>query len=148
MLFIRREQIQVPPIAALGMMALYSILLLVLLFFRPPQQEYDRINLIPLSTIKLFLSGRSLFIPAFYNLAANILLFVPFGVYALWAKPLSGFSNWSLLLVPAMVISFIEGAQLITGRGSLDIDDLILNLSGVFLGYLIHPLAARVLVKA
>ncbi|WP_409288072.1 VanZ family protein [Peribacillus sp. SCS-37] len=148
MLLIRGEHIQVPPKAVLGMMAIYSFLLMVLLFSRPAQQEYNRINLIPLSTIKLFLSGRSLFLPAFYNLAANILLFVPFGVYTLWAKPLSVFKKWKLILVPAMIICFIESAQHITGRGSLDIDDLILNLSGVFLGYLLYPLAARVMVKA
>ena len=33
----------------------------------------------------------------------------------------------------------IEWLQLITKRGSLDIDDLILNVLGVCLGYLIYP---------
>ncbi|WP_263597052.1 VanZ family protein [Metabacillus idriensis] len=38
------------------------------------------------------------------------------------------------------IISIIETAQYLTGRGSLDIDDLILNLLGVFMGYAVYPI--------
>jgi glycopeptide antibiotics resistance protein len=51
-----------------------------------------------------------------------------------------------LLIITICSISTIEWLQFITKRGSLDIDDLILNVLGVCLGYFIHPLFQKVLV--
>ena len=49
-----------------------------------------------------------------------------------------------LLYVPLLFIALIELTQFITHRGSLDIDDLILNILGICLGYLLFPLFKRV----
>ncbi|WP_281176533.1 VanZ family protein [Cytobacillus solani] len=46
--------------------------------------------------------------------------------------------------MPFLLISLIEILQFITHRGSLDIDDLILNLFGIFIGYLLYPAFKRI----
>jgi glycopeptide antibiotics resistance protein len=78
---------------------------------------------------------------AFYNLAANIVLFIPFG----YLIKISNLSRIQRLFLPVLFISIIELAQYFTNRGSLDIDDLILNLLGVYLGFIMYPLLNRVM---
>jgi glycopeptide antibiotics resistance protein len=125
-------------------LGIYTLSLLVLLFFRPNEQDYgaaNNVNLVPFSTIYLFLSGDADPLVAFYNLAANILLFVPFGVALRWKK-----KNWlTLIIVPIFAISVIELTQHLTNRGSLDIDDLLLNTVGFFIGYLFTPVFRRII---
>ncbi|WP_284037182.1 hypothetical protein [Neobacillus sp. 114] len=81
--YIRKESIQLPRYIIRIALAIYSVGLLVLLFFRPSYQEYNQINYIPLKTITSFFVGHGNFLVAFYNLTANLLLFLPFGVAAL-----------------------------------------------------------------
>lgn len=122
----------------------YSIGLLILLFFRPENQYYGSINLMPFKTVMFYLEGRVDLLIAIYNLGANIGLFIPFGVYYCYIKvsPKVG----QLLTISFFTIAMIEGIQFITKRGSLDIDDLILNILGVFIGYLVYPVLKKVLV--
>ena len=49
------------------------------------------------------------------------------------------------MLYALITIVCIEIIQLVTLLGSLDVDDLILNMIGVVIGYLIYRLAARLL---
>lgn len=119
---------------------LYTIALLVLMFNRPSDPFYGQINLVPFSTVTFYLSGRVSPLIAFYNLAANIALFMPYGVLAKLLK--TNFSK--MMLTTTLVIAFIELLQLFTKRGNFDIDDLILNLIGVVLGSLLFPLFNRV----
>lgn len=122
----------------------YSIGLLILLFFRPENQYYGSINLTPFKTVLFYLEGHVDFLIAIYNLGANIGLFVPFGVYYCFIKEKPSIKK--LLIISFFSISLIEIAQFVTKRGSLDIDDLILNIIGVFMGYLLYPFLKRVLV--
>lgn len=74
-----------------------------------------------------------------YVLIANIVLFMPFGLFAalLWR----GF-NWKRALLTGGCITFsIEICQLFIGR-TFDVDDLMLNIVGVFCGFLL-ALAVR-----
>lgn len=121
---------------------IYSICLLFLLFSRPGGAVYDNWNVIPFSTIGLYLSGNVDSLIAFYNLAANIILFIPFGV----SLRLAIKSRLMRFLIPFFSISIIEFVQLITHRGSLDIDDFILNMVGVYVGYLLFPIFNRVVI--
>lgn len=123
---------------------LYSIGLIILLFFRPNGSSYGSINLVPLNTISYYLSGNVDLLIAFYNLAANIGLFIPYGLYYRYLNAAPSLKR--LLVITACSISMIEWLQFITKRGSLDIDDLILNVLGVCVGYLIYPLIERVFV--
>lgn len=94
-------------------------------------------NLIPFHTISQYLellNGPFASI-AFYNLAGNIILFVPFGFFLpyLW-KRYRGLL--AALLISFLIPLFIEGTQYFIGR-SVDIDDVILNAIAIFFGYLL-----------
>ena len=77
----------------------------------------------------------------FYMAAANALIFVPIGFCSnlLWRKP-----RWWKGLAVGLCVSFaIEFLQLFVNR-STDVDDLILNTLGAFLGGLLALLLGRV----
>ncbi|WP_078378546.1 VanZ family protein [Sutcliffiella halmapala] len=141
-LYIRNDHLTLSANLLSIFMILYAVSLLILLFFRPNEQQYDTINLIPFSTISLFLSGEVNWLVSFYNLAANIGLFIPFGVLLKWRTK----SRTSLLLVPIFAISAIELLQYITSRGSLDIDDLLLNTLGFWIGYALTPVFKKIII--
>lgn len=142
-LLIRGETILILYPRFVWVIGIYTIMLLILLFFRPGNQTYSTFNLVPFSTVQFFLSGRVNLLISFYNLAANVVLFVPYGIYLMARKMKS--SLLSYFYLPLISISFIECFQFITHRGSLDIDDLLLNMLGVFLGYLCYPVFKRVI---
>lgn len=128
----------------------YCALLLWLLFDRTSDwdgvQTYQaqlrsNMNLIPFSTIRDYwkVVNRWEFTPMFYhcviNLGGNVILFVPIGYFLprLWPFLRNFFS---FLLFGALAITLVELLQLVTLLGSLDIDDLILNLLGMVIGYI------------
>lgn len=138
----RQDTIHVSAALLKGALVLYTAALLVLLFFRPSAQSYEEVNLVPFRTLRFFLSGEADAFVAFYNVAANIVLFIPYGVFwLLIARP----SLLQKVLVPLILIMLIEAGQFLTERGSLDIDDLLLNAAGVWSGYAVFPLVRRVL---
>ncbi|WP_113929156.1 VanZ family protein [Bacillus sp. P14.5] len=124
------------------LIGLYSFSLLILLFMRPNNQEYNDVNFTPFETISYYLSGKVEFLVAFYNLGANIALFIPFGLYYRYVSKFSGVGK--LVILAALCISMIEGGQFLTHRGSLDIDDFVLNIAGVLMGYYMFPLVQHV----
>lgn len=75
-----------------------------------------------------------------YILAANVILFMPFGLFSalLWRN-----YDWKRALLTGVCITlFIESCQLFIGR-AFDIDDLMLNTLGVFGGFLLTPVFRR-----
>ena len=129
---------------------IYAALLLWLLFDRPiardPVIDYaetmrGNMNLVPFHTIRNYWTvvKRMEFTPLFrhcvINLGGNIFLFIPIGYFLprLWPSLRNFFS---FLLTCTMAITLVELLQLVTLLGSLDIDDLILNLLGMLVGYL------------
>ena len=127
----------------------YSAVLLWLLFDRTPgwgnADTYAEVlrgnmNLTPFHTIGNYWTvvKRMDFSPIFYhcviNLAGNIFLFIPIGYFLprLWPA----LRNFFLfLLTCSLSVILLELLQLVTLLGSLDIDDLILNLFGMSVGY-------------
>lgn len=140
--YLCKETVNMPKRVIKILLSSYSVGLLILLFFRPMHQVYNQINYIPFKTILAFLSGNGNMLVAFYNIAANILLFIPYGVAALmfYRNP----SKWQLGIVPVVIILLIETTQYLTKRGTMDIDDLILNLLGIWIGYLLYPVIQKV----
>ncbi|WP_053403017.1 VanZ family protein [Priestia koreensis] len=78
------------------------------------------------------------------NLGLNILLFMPFGFFLSMKKALFR----SVILLGILLSLFIEIIQFVipTGRSS-DIDDVILNTIGTFLGWTILKLIVSKLHK-
>ena len=70
------------------------------------------------------------------NLAGNVVAFAPMGVFLpavfRWQRSIFFFTATLTLVITA-----VEVAQVYTGTGSCDIDDLILNLAGALIVYII-----------
>ena len=103
-------------------------------------------NFMPFTTIIDYIdmldSGNALI--AFYNLAGNILLFIPFGIFMpmLWHK----MRNVMGMCIVALTIPvFIEGTQYFIGR-SVDIDDVILNAWAIIFGYWIWKICVTIMI--
>ena len=99
-----------------------------------------RINLEPLQTIRNYLlaydNGNISLRPVIINLLGNLAAFAPMGVFlpALfrWQRSIFFFTATLTLGITA-----VEVAQVYTGAGSCDVDDLILNLAGALAVFLI-----------
>ena len=118
-----------------------------------PYWEYviDSLVLKPGRTIKLFwkviaqpehyidLMGLDWYIKnrahAIYNLAGNVLLFIPLGFFlpTIWSRLQKW---WKTLLISALLVTFVEILQALTLQGTCDVDDLILNTLGALIVYL------------
>ena len=140
----------------------YGILMLYLLFVRGRsaaegipywQQVADNYSIVPFRTISNYWD--ILARPEYYlqkweagaiytqqakfavvNLVGNIVMFVPLGVFlpTIWEKLRW---LWKSVLAAAGAVSAVELVQLLSLRGSCDVDDLILNLCGVAAGYIL-----------
>lgn len=93
-------------------------------------------NLIPFnSIISLFQSQLGIKF-ALYNIVGNFLMLTPLAI--LLPIVYSKFKNTKIFLFTIIIFSFsIEVIQYISGLGSLDVDDFILNVSGAFILFLI-----------
>ncbi len=102
-------------------------------------------NLIPFYTIRSYLhvlrssNNQYLLTHCFINLAGNVLLFIPAGwlLPRLW-QPMRNFFRFFALCVGCIFL--VEVIQLFTLLGSFDVDDVILNLSGMITGFLLYTI--------
>lgn len=101
------------------------------------------INLTPLYTIRNYLrvvihrTNEALILHCVINLAGNIFLFIPAGY--LLPRIFSKQRNFFLFLFTCtLAIFLVEVVQLFSLLGSFDVDDLILNLFGMVLGFIIY----------
>ena len=119
--------------------ALYIFFLLYFLIFSEiygrsgVMQDYHY-NITPFQEIERFWKYREqLGLMSYINLFGNILIFVPFG----FMEPLTSKkrSFWATLIDGCLVSLSVEIFQFITKVGRFDVDDLMLNTTGVALGY-------------
>lgn len=120
--------------------AIYIIAFGYLTIGKTGNNQIDGANLVPFRTIMSYVRLIDI-IPfiAISNLIGNILLTLPLALYL----PIL-FTNlrkcWKTSLVGLAIILFVEVIQFLFGRGSFDIDDIILNMVGIFIGYVIWKL--------
>lgn len=131
--------------------AAYCVLMLWLLFGQRMgwsgsgtywQQLRANSNLRPLETVSRYLwvlrysTSQHQIRHAVINLVGNVLMFVPLGILTpcIWNKVRA--FRWHILIMLLTVV-MIELLQLFTLLGSCDVDDLLLNLVGTSLGYLL-----------
>lgn len=121
----------------------YCLLMLWLLFGqRLGQGRTGVLQLQPFDTLRRFLwvLGHSTSAPlrrnAWINLAGNVVMFVPLGFLTccIWRKMEKFY--WHLPVMAA-VIAVVELLQLVIGLGTCDVDDLLLNLMGTTVGFVI-----------
>lgn len=81
-------------------------------------------------------------IAAIRGIFLNVLLFVPFGYLLPTIAP--RFRCWWKVILTGLSVSFlIELVQMFTGLGQFDLDDIITNLIGLAIGWLLWLLALK-----
>lgn len=130
----------------------YGVLMLWLLFGQRIGQQSDlpydqalleNLNLVPFETILRYIhlmqGDYSVYLQqhAFINLFGNVIMFIPLGFLlpGIW-KPMRKF--FPMLLSCTGIILAVELIQLFTLLGSCDVDDLMLNLLGICMGFLLR----------
>ncbi len=123
--------------------AAYLLGLLLLLFFREPRVGYPY-NLVPFRAIRNWVTMLLRTDPAavsmrpltVMNLFGNLAVLIPIGLFlpALFSRQRN---FWIFLLTVTAFVCLIELAQLLSRQGALDVDDLILNVPGACLGWLL-----------
>ena len=102
-------------------------------------------NLKPFSTIYLFYRSKRLRDEYKYdNIGGNIIGFVPLGIL-LPALFLSLRSVWRVALISFCISLIFETTQLLTGLGSFDVDDIILNTAGGIAGYIVYLVLKKIM---
>lgn len=114
----------------LCLIIIYSLLLILTLFFRKEYQEYQFVEDFYLQEWLQFLLKNKI---VFVNIIGNMILFIPLGFI------LVNFSKYKSLsgLLGIAIIVILEWLQFLTKRGVLDIVDIFLNSLGLILGVLI-----------
>ena len=121
-------------------MALVFILYIVCLYYILTYQHagVGGVNLVPFKEMFRYTFGSYKFIK---NVVGNILLFLPFGFFA--AHYIDTKKASTPILVSLIVSFTAEAIQYYLGR-VFDIDDIILNVFGGFLGYLLYIALAAI----
>lgn len=101
--------------------------------WRPERQHARALELVPFD---MFFSGKHWFYPLFETLG-NISMFVPFGLMLYMVLPRSRPRRILTVVVAGFLFSLaIEVAQYVFSVGRTDIDDLICNTIGAYVGAL------------
>ena len=108
------------------------IFLLFQLLTKVEMNEGSGYNIIPFQEIMRYEFGSRLFI---YNVVGNIVAFLIFGlIVSTYIKPKTALAPFVISLLVSITVEFV---QLNIGR-SFDVDDIILNVLGGLLGYLLY----------
>jgi glycopeptide antibiotics resistance protein len=122
----------------LALSAAYTAMIAYWMFFgfgREPHAEY-RYNLLPLRTIVGFLRGDGLTAwSTAVNICGNVGVFVPYG---LLSAAYCGRESWKSLPLFLAGLLAAEILQLTTKMGVFDVDDILLNTAGFFIGRAIY----------
>lgn len=130
--------------------ACYIVLMLWLLFIRHrgiPVENYwaqlpGRLNLVPFSSMGSMLRALwynpypSVLWTVVYNIGGNICMFVPLGFFLRALFPRYR-SFLRCMAAVAVIMSIVELCQLFTLRGFCEVDDVMLNVLGAAVGWLI-----------
>lgn len=95
-------------------------------------------NFVPFKTIStyitaIFSGSMNIDIPI-KNLVGNFIMFLPMGIYLpFFIRRTNKISVFSISMIILLLV--IEVIQVVTKRGSFDIDDFILNMLGALIGF-------------
>lgn len=113
----------------------YTIFLLYLMFFGMGrfQNEDHIVRIKPIISTVWFIQETISWFDIIKIVLGNVVMFIPFGFLG-WVFPqLNNLKNLIITFVSAIVI--VEALQYFSRLGVFDVDDVILNTFGVFLGW-------------
>lgn len=120
---------------------IYTIILLYLMFlgFGREPMEMEIVRVSPIYSTFHFIENRLFFKQYFSiitNFLGNIVMFIPYGLLGiLYSK----YTHWITLMMDFLiVIIIVEGLQYFTKLGVFDVDDILLNTFGVYIGFWIY----------
>ena len=117
---------------------MYILLLFQIVTFEDTNVAVDMNNLVPFKEILRYKLGSRLF---FKNVIGNIVLFIPYGLFAsMYTKIEKPFHAVCLVLFASVIV---EVTQAMIGR-VFDIDDIILNVTGGIIGFGIYSLVSTI----
>lgn len=113
----------------------YTIFLLYLMFigFGREQHEANIVRLLPFVSTILFVQNTTSWESIIINLFGNIIMFIPFGFLGWLNAKYFSFKKLIVDFLSALII--VEALQYLTRLGVFDIDDLVLNSLGVWIGF-------------
>ncbi|SEM54938.1 VanZ family protein [Paenibacillus sp. OV219] len=141
------KRIRLQTVILYGVFICYIFLLIKILFlsrvsitelFSSQRTVVRSINLIPFYSISEFISGSSANLKkfAFGNVAGNIFIFIPFGLYlSVFKKNKRVIDNLLFIFIVSLFVELIQG---LLGIGTADIDDIILNGLGGWIGIIAY----------
>lgn len=117
---------------------IYVLCLFQVVTFEDPAVDYHSNNLIPFKEILRYSFGSRLFVK---NVLGNLVMFVPFGIFASIYAKLN--SKWQALFLVLFASVTVETTQFAIGR-VFDVDDILLNVFGGMLGYFIYFIISKI----
>ncbi len=128
---------------------LYCLLMLWLLFGqRMGDGGFRELQLRPFRTLQLFWTAlitntnMGMRTHAFINLLGNVAMFVPLGFSVPWIWPRWGRFLRHICLMTGIILC-VELSQYALYLGTCDVDDLLLNLVGTTMGFILWRLCCR-----
>ncbi|MDO4224317.1 MAG: VanZ family protein [Bergeyella zoohelcum] len=116
----------------------YAFALLYMMFFAFGREQYSEhiVRLMPIVSTFEFVKNSYSLKSIIINILGNIIMFMPFGALS-WLNP--KWANFKTLVIHFLsVMVVIEAVQYFARRGVFDVDDLLLNTFGLWLGFLLH----------
>ena len=114
---------------------IYTMFLLYMMFFGLGREASDfrflQVN--PFQTIRYFCGSNIKEHDFIINIIGNIFVFCPYGCLGISLKKLNKIAPLTFVFVT--FICLVEFAQYFTGRGTADVDDVLLNILGMLLGF-------------
>ncbi len=129
-----------------AVLAFYLVGLFGLLFLKA--RDFSSVNLVPFYSIGSFLFSDDPLLRAFsvLNVVGNIVLFVPLGLYlSLFIREKNIVKNVLWIIFISMSV---EVLQFVFKVGATDIDDVILNGFGGFLGIIAYHILLKIIGNA
>ncbi|MGE6394814.1 VanZ family protein [Chryseobacterium scophthalmum] len=121
----------------------YTIFLLYLMFFGMGRLQYEDniVRIKPIVSTVWFIQETISWLDIIRIVLGNVVMFIPFGFLG-WVFPqLKNLKSLIITFVSAIVI--VEALQYFSRLGVFDVDDVLLNTFGVFLGFLIRNFLER-----
>lgn len=103
-------------------------------------------NFIPFRTIYNFIFQSQNYRISIKNVLGNIIAFTPLGF--LLPIVFNKINNIKIIILSSFFVSIIfELIQLLTGMGDFDVDDIILNVLGAIVGYMVYRVLKNLFYK-